>query len=148
MQKRLILLTFFVTVFIAIGATGTTAQTRDELKQKYGAPDAKGHYVVRPGIGLSVKYDRNQNLSHSQMIIEPLDSNTLKAMPSDMAREILDELIPVGKRIKKEHGADFFLLLGCRTDEITEFEQFMIGILKRCKEQGGGIYSINISVEN
>jgi hypothetical protein len=151
MKKHLILsvlLTLFASMIVVIG----TAQTRDEFKQKYGSPDAKGRYIVRPNIGLSVEYKEDQN--PSEMVIKPLDSDTAnttnsqkkssrKVMSSDEAKEVLNELVPVAKRGEKGMVLNF--LHGCTTSDRTEFEQVTINIVKRCKRQGGGTYSISIS---
>ncbi len=148
MKKRLTLLvslTSFIFLIIIIGI----AQTRDEFKQKYGSPDSKGHYVVRPGIGLLVKY--NQSRNPYEMTIEPINSNTTavstsenkgsgKVMPSDMAEEVLDEILPVAKRGKKIGVSD--ISFGCNSVYREDYEQVTINIAKRCK--GGGTYSINI----
>ncbi len=145
MRKFLILL-IFVTLFTFITTSSGTAQTRDELQRKYGTPDAKGRYVVRPDIGLSVKYDQNQNLA--QMTIEPLNSNSknasnpVKVMLSDLAQEVLDEFVPTATRGKKITSGNFEF--SCHSVDYIEYEQVTINIPKRCSAQGGGIYSINI----
>ena len=71
MKKRLIFLIWLVVFLFSIFAIAK-AQTRDELRQKYGGPDANGHYIVRPGIGLSVKYKYKQSLNPSEMRIEAI----------------------------------------------------------------------------
>jgi hypothetical protein len=150
MKKRsvlLVLLTLSAFMIVVIGK----AQTRDEFKQKYGSPDAKGRYIVRPNIGLSIEYKQGQN--PSEMIIKPFDlddtniSNTdkesyNKVMPSAEAEEVLDELVPVAKRGKK--GFVGKILRGCTSVNHTEYEQVTINIVKRCERRGGGIKSIEI----
>lgn len=150
MKKRLILLillTLFTFIIVVIGM----AQTRDEFKQKYGSPDAKGRYIVRPNIGLSIEYKQGQN--PSEMVIKPLDSDTAnasnsekkssrKVMASSEAEEVLDELVPVAKRGKKGFVANF--LKGCTSINHTEYEQVTINIVKRCERQGAGTYSITV----
>jgi hypothetical protein len=148
-EKHLILLissVSFVSLIIIFGM----AQTRDEFRQKYGAPGAKGHYVVRPGIGLSVKYKQPQK--PSEMLIEPLDSvtadvsnienNSNKVIPSDVAEELLDELVPTAKRGKK--GKTMNAEFACTTVDYIDYEQVKINIVKRCEQQGAGTYSISI----
>jgi len=150
MKKRLILsisLTLFALVIVVIGM----AQTRDEFKQKYGSPDAKGRYIVRPDVGLSVEYKEDRNLS--EMVIKPLDSETTnlsnpekksskKVMPSDEAEEVLNEVVPVEKRGNKGFVGNF--LHGCISNNYTEYEQVTIDVVKRCEKQGGGTHSISI----
>lgn len=127
------------------------AQTRNEFKQKYGSPDSNGRYVVRPNIGLLIKYKQSQN--PSEMVIEPLASDTAngsnpekessnKIMPSDEAEEVLNELVPVAKRGKKVEVAHFSF--GCASLYHTDYEQVTINIAKRCEAQGGGTYSITV----
>lgn len=150
MKKYLILLislSLFVFVIVIIGV----AQTRDEFKQRYGSPDSKGHYIVRPNIGLLVKYEKSR--SPSEMVIEPLDSNTTsvlsvekensnKVMPSDIAEGVFDELVPIAKRGKK--GNTGIAEFGCTSSEYTEYEQVTTNIIKRCEQQGKGTYSITV----
>jgi microcystin-dependent protein len=150
MKKHLILLVSlisFLSIFVLLGL----AQTRDEFKQKYGLPDDKGRYVVRPDIGLSIEYKQGQN--PSEMVIKPLDSdaanasnsekeNSRKVMLSDEAEEVLDELVPVAKR--GERGFVAKLLSGCISADRTEYEQVTIDIVKRCERRGGGTYSISV----
>lgn len=150
MKKRLILLVLLTLSAFMILVIGM-AQTRDEFKQKYGSPDAKGRYIVRPNIGLLIEYKQGQN--PSEMVIKPLDSDTTnasnsekkssrKVMPSDEAEEVLNELVPVAKRGEKGFVGKF--LHGCVSGDITEYEQVTIDIVKRCEQRGGGTYSITI----
>jgi len=150
MKKRLILLvslTLFAFMIVVIGM----AQTRDEFKQKYGPPDAKGRYIVRPNIGLSIEYEQGQN--PSEMVIKPLDSDTAnvsnsekessnKVMPSDEAEEVLNELVPVEKRGRNRNTGNSEF--GCTSIDYTEYEQVIINTVKRCEQQGAGIYSISV----
>jgi len=123
------------------------AQTRDKLKQKYGSPDTKGRYIVRPDIGLSVKYKQDENPSEISIIPLNLDTeDTSKSsdevMPSDEAEEVLDELVPVVERGAMGFAATFSA--GCPFSNYTEYERLTILITKRCERRGGGTYSINV----
>lgn len=150
MKKRLILLVLLTLSAFMIVVIGM-AQTRHEFKQKYGSPDAKGRYIVRPNIGLSIEYKQGQN--PSEIVIKPLDSDTTdisnsekessrKVMPSDEAKEVLDELVPVAKRGEKGLVAN--ISHGCTSGDHTEYEQVTIDIVKRCERRGGGTYSISV----
>lgn len=150
MKKRLILLVLLTLSAFMIVVIGM-AQTRDEFKQKYGAPDVKGRYIVRPDIGLSIEYKQGQ--SPFEMVIKPHDSDTKdtsepdkenspKVMPSDEAEEVLDELVPVSKRGEKISAAN--TSHGCPFSNYTEYERLTILITKRCERRGGGTYSINV----
>ena len=129
-------------VFFAVVMIGM-AQTRDEFKHKYGPPDAKGRYLVRPDIGFEVKYKQNRTLS--EMTIKPLSSEndgSKKVMSSKLAEESLDELVPEKRRGEKtkEGVAEF----GCTSVNYTEYELVKINTTKRCSAQGDGTYSINV----
>ena len=146
MKKRLILLVLLTLSAFLIVVIGM-AQTKDEFRQKYGAPDAKGRYTVRPDIGLSVKYKQDQN--PSEMNIMPLEvdieddsKSSDEVMPSDVAEEVLEELVPVTKRGEKVSAAT--ILNGCPFSNYTEYERLSIMIGKRCERRGGGTYSITI----
>ncbi len=150
MKKSLVLLitlTLFAFMIVVIGKT----QTRDEFRQKYGSPDAKGLYVVRYNIGLLVKYKQSQK--PFEIVIKPLDLDTAnisnpekesssKVMPSTEAEEVFNELVPIAKRGKegKTMNAEF----GCTSVDYTDYEQITTKIVKRCKQQGGGTYSIAV----
>lgn len=146
MKKRLIFSVLFVLFTFIIAIIGI-AQTRDELKQKYGSPDAKGRYIVRPGIGLSVKYKQNQNPSEINILplaldIEDTSKSSDEVMPSDKAVEVLDELVPVSKRGAKVTAVTYSS--GCPITISTEYERVIISINNRCQRRGGGTYSISI----
>ncbi len=137
MIKHITLL-IFLTSFVFITVITGTAQTPDELKQKYGSPDVEGIYTVRPNIGLSVIYKDNRNIS--EMIIKSFGS--AKLMDSDEAEKVLDEVFPDVKRGKKiSVGIAEF---GCTSVNFTEYESVIISIVKRCKAQGEGTYAISI----
>lgn len=137
-MKKYITLLIFLTSLVFITVITGTAQTPDELKQKYGSPDSEGIYTVRPNIGLLVKYKDNRNIS--EMLIKPFDSYSL--MNSDEADKVLDEVFPVAKRGKKVNVGD--LVAGCLIDTTTLYKLFSISIAKRCETQGGGTYSISV----
>ena len=50
--RQLILAALATLVFFGTN----TAQTANEMRQKYGSPDDKGHYLVRPEIGMSASF--------------------------------------------------------------------------------------------
>ncbi len=150
-MKKLLILLISLALFVFMNAAVGAAQTRDELRQKYSLPDSKGYYTAKPNIRLLVQYNQNQSIS--EMIIEPIDSNTEstssaekkssnKVMPADKAEEVFDELVPVAKRGKK--GNTGIAEFGCTSSEYSEYEQITTNIVKRCEQQGGGIYSITI----
>jgi hypothetical protein len=116
-------------------------QTTDEFGQKY-KPHESGGYIVRPGIVMKVEATASGNACEA--IIKPLASTVSKepyspVMPPETAKEVLDEIIPEIKRGK-------FIMRGnanggCAGWDIIGYEKATIGIVTRCKEQGGGVYS-------
>lgn len=154
MKNRVILLFLFVFTAILIVVSQTHYnqisghQTNNELKQKYGSPDAKGQYIVRPEIGVTAKFKEDGR--PIEMFIKPLDSSeaemsdnsSFKVMLSDVVDEVLNELVPVAKRGKQ--GGTTNAEFGCTSTDYTEYEQVTINTVKRCEQQGGGTYSIGI----
>jgi len=149
---RTITLSFIIFFSCLVGA----GQTPDEFKQRYGAPDDKGHYFARTGIVLSLIYSKDQKLSN--IIIEPGDlhitnspdlerDSSAKAMPSDIAHQVVDEIVPMEKRGKPE-SFSAVIESGCITIAPVDYEFVTIGFVKRCREQGGGTFKIDIKLKN
>jgi hypothetical protein len=63
-------------------------------------------------------------------------------MPSDTAKEVVDEIIPETKRGKII--AHFHMNGGCSGMGISGYEKATIILGTRCKEAGGGVYSARI----
>jgi hypothetical protein len=148
MKKQIV---FLVSLTSAVFVIAMLAQTRDEFKTKYGAPDDQGRYIVQPGIGLSVKYTSGHRLF--EILIEPIDANkektsnpesdsSPKVIPSDVAENILNEVLPPEKRGKKGSAAN--AEFGCMSVDYEEYELVVISTSKRCDQQGGGTLLIRI----
>ena len=74
-----------------------SAQTANEMRQKYGAPDDKGHYLVRPEIGMSVSFAKDGQAC--KVLIRPLphmgrDESFSEGLDSEMVSQIIDEIVP------------------------------------------------------
>ena len=119
-------------------------QTADEFGQKY-KPHESGGYIVRPGIVMNVKATASGDACVAE--IKPLASAVSNApnppvMPSEIAKEVLDEIIPETKRGKltgSVHTSG-----GCTSLELSGYEKATIVFVTRCKEGGGGTYSARI----
>ncbi len=63
-------------------------------------------------------------------------------MKAELAKEILDEVVPVSRRgrYKGTGNAEF----GCTSVVHMEYENAIISITNRCDEQGGGTYSLQV----
>ena len=114
-----------------------TPQTSQELRQRYGNPDAE-RYVVRPGIVMTVAFAKDGQ--PCELIIEPLHSlvsndTSLKLMPSDKVTEILDEVLPLTQRGKLLRDISF--TGGCNLIRTADYETVTITRTIRCTPDGG-----------
>ncbi len=145
MKSRRVLLLVFT---LMVGTVGLS-QTSGALRQKYGPPDHSGRYVVRPGIGMTVRVD-GAGVTRD-IAISPIESaasstrrssKTAPTMKADLAKAILDEVVPVSRRgrYKGTGNAEF----GCTSVVHMEYENAIISITNRCDEQGGGTYSVRV----
>jgi len=135
--------------YISVVLVAVLAQSPSALRERYGAADDKGRYIVRPGIGLAVKYDTVGN--PTEMVVKLLDDGITprstkperrNVMRRDIALEILDEIAPVSKRGKQT--AAFLEERGCYSLRTTEYERVTTNVANRCEQQGGGTYSIQV----
>jgi len=129
-----LLLTFFVPV--------VSAQKGDDLRQKYGAPDEKGRYHVRPNIGMKV--ETSEDGRPSRAIIQRLDIDDFprwdnpKLMPTEEAQAVIAEVVPVSKRGKLRGTGRF--AFSCIGSQVWHYDQVTITVDTRCEAQGGGTY--------
>ena len=126
----------------------TSAQKRDELRERYGAPDDHQRYTVRPDIGMTVELGEDGQAA--RMVIKPLNpddpSNSHdhgSVMPSETANDIVKEVSPVATRGLRKHHAGF--ASGCTSGQIEEYEHIEINTVTRCEQQGGGVYSVTLT---
>jgi hypothetical protein len=114
-----------------------TPQTSQELRQRYGNPDAE-RYVVRPGIVMTVAFAKDGQ--PCEMVIEPWHSvvpndTSPKLMPSDKVTEIIDEVLPLTQRGKLLRDISF--TGGCNLIRTADYETVTITRTIRCKPDGG-----------
>src|SRR5262249_30581495 len=129
---------------IALLFLPSVKQTTDEFSQKY-KPHESGGYIVRPGIVMNVKATASGDACEAE--IKPLASTASKdlypaVIPSETAKEVVDEIIPETTRGKII--ARFQFNGGCSGMEINGYEKASIVLRTRCKEGGGGVYSARI----
>ena len=138
MKHQVVLLTCLALVAFVLAVM---AQTQNELRNKYGPPDARGRYSARPGVAVSAKY-KGQKLA--QLRIEPSElgdaNNSARVMASDVAETVLDELVPKDKRGKM--GSKSVAEFGCNSVEYLDYRNLKLTTSRRCYEGGGGTYSI------
>ncbi len=95
-----------ILLILLMTALPVSAQTRDELRQKYESLSV-GSYLIRPGIDMSVTFaDSSLWKDYAcQAIIKPERTTTSSAdgsevMSSDSVAQIIDEVAPVARRGK------------------------------------------------
>jgi len=129
---------------IALLFLPSVKQTTDEFSQKY-KPHESGGYIVRPGIVMNVKATASGGACEAE--IKSLASTASKdhypaVMPSETAKEVVDEIIPETKRGKLTGSVQ--TSGGCTRWELSGYEKATIDFVTRCKEGGGGTYSARI----
>jgi hypothetical protein len=129
---------------IALLFLPSAKQTTDEFAKKYKRHESGG-YIVRPGIAMNVKAAASGDACEAE--IKPLASTASKdlypaVMPSETAKEIVDEIIPETTRGKIIAQLNFNG--GCAGMDITGYEKATIALVTRRKEGGGDVYSARI----
>jgi hypothetical protein len=102
-----------ILLILLLFCTAAGAQTKDELRRKYGEPFSE-IFLVRSGVTVTATYEPNAHIK--ELLIAPqLPSELIKSKPAtlsyDTLREIIDELIP-----RKERGENLmssFLNITC-----------------------------------
>jgi len=92
--------------------TTVIAQSRDDLKKKYGQPVAET-YLIRPGIIVTASYDSTGQVT--ELLIAPQLTDLIKSksrgLSHETLKEVIDELIPTLERGRGLFGG--FLNIGC-----------------------------------
>lgn len=104
--RQLILAALATLVFFGTNA----AQTAKEMRQKYGSPDDKGHYLVRPEIGMSVSFGKDGQAC--KVLIKSLphmgrEESFSEGLDSEMVSQIIDELVPISVRGRRGREISF-----------------------------------------
>jgi hypothetical protein len=100
-------------LIILLACTAVAAQTKDDLRKKYGEPVSET-FVVRPGIIVTATYAPTGQVK--ELFIAPQPSSApIKSKPSalnyDTLREVIDDLVPRKERGKYVGGS--FLNITC-----------------------------------
>src|SRR6266478_1918427 len=85
-----------ILLILLLFCTAVGAQTKDELRKKYGEPFSET-FVVRSGVTVTATYEPNEQVK--ELLIAPQPSSELiKSKPAalsyDTLKGIIDELIP------------------------------------------------------
>src|SRR5437588_7530952 len=92
--------------------TAVVAQSRDDLKKRYGAPVAET-FLVRAGIIVTASYNSNGQID--ELLIAPQITGLIKSrskiLSYDTLKDVLNELAPISERGKP--GISSFLNLAC-----------------------------------
>lgn len=123
------------------------AQTPDDLRQRYGAPDRRGRYAVRPNVAASVA--RQSDGRVSRILIEPRDSGTSakgpgRQIPERAAAEVIDELSPAAERGALLNSLNFSA--GCTSIRADDYEQVRISRVFTC-DSAGTVKSAEITIK-
>jgi hypothetical protein len=93
-------------------STGIAAQSRNDLKNKYGEPISET-FLLRPGIAVTASHDSSGQIT--ELVIAPLVTDLIKSKGNGLSRDVLknliDELVPVSVRGIPQIGG--FLNLAC-----------------------------------
>src|SRR5437660_6910833 len=98
---------FAIVMFASMLIPAVFAQTQSKLRTRYGPPDSKGRYTVRPGVGLEAIFALDGQ--SASMTVKPFRSSDGASSKSQKpavintvtASEILDEVVPVSERGKQ-----------------------------------------------
>ena len=95
-------------MFSVVGA----AQSRDDLKKKYGNPISET-FLVRPGIAVTASHNETGKIT--ELMISPLVTALIKSKGNGLTRDVLenliDELVPPSERGTPQIGG--FLNVAC-----------------------------------
>jgi hypothetical protein len=101
-----------VLVIILLACTAVYAQSRDDLRKKYGEPTAET-FLIRPGIIVTASYESTGNVS--ELVISPQLTGIIKTKAKGLVFEtvntLVEELVPMSQRGKP--GFAGFLNIGC-----------------------------------
>ena len=113
------------------------AQTSGELRQKYGNPDDKGRYVVRPGVMMSVTAASNGKVSDVWIEAQSapqLDDPAEKGIPQKILAGLINEFAPISRRGRYIRSLTFSG--GCTSIAGTEYEHVTVQQTSLCAAGG------------
>lgn len=123
-----------VSAFLLVLAISARPQTPAELTRKYGPPDDKGHYTVRPGVSMTVSSKDGKRVS--EMVI---DSSVDSKVPAEAVHNVLDEVIDelVPKSLRGRRISDMTFWSSCNSMRHTEYDSVEIGETTNCELASG-----------
>ena len=99
-------------VILLIICTAVVAQSRDDLKKKYGQPVAET-FLIRPGMIVTASYNSTGQVT--ELLIAPQLTDLIKSksrgLRQETLKEVIDELIPLSERGRGVFGG--FMNIGC-----------------------------------
>jgi hypothetical protein len=119
-----------VLIILLVMCAAVVAQSRDNLKKKYGEAIAET-YLIRPGILVTASYDSSDQIS--ELVIAPQLAELIKSQSRGLDRktlnEVINELVPTSERGRGLYCG--FFNIGCmpRNDcygSYMEYERLMI----------------------
>jgi hypothetical protein len=104
--------TMKILLIVILGCFSVCAQTKDELRKKFGTPIAET-FIVRPGIVVTASY--NQSGQIRELLIAPEMTDLVKSKNKTISREVLGEIIDelVQAKERGKPGFSGFLNLAC-----------------------------------
>lgn len=127
---------------LIFGLAPALAQTGGEMRQKYGNPDDKGRYMVRPGVMLSMQTSPSGEISdiriEPQSVPQPNDPAE-KGIPQKVLTGLIDEFAPPSRRGHYIRSITFNG--GCTSIKGVEYAKVTIQQTSLCKASGGEVLS-------
>jgi hypothetical protein len=136
----------FVSVFITVSVE---AQSSDDLRSKYGAPFEA--FEIRPGIMMTVKFDENSQASEIRIERHAATDSKVyldTTIPSDLSKEIVDELVPVAERGAKGKFSGLMLIVGGSGTSLDDYENVSIIYHTSQSKECSGLIAIVIKWKN
>ena len=121
-----------VFLFLLLVTFSAVSQTTDELRKKYGLPDAE-FFVVRSGITVTARYAANGRAC--EILIEPKrplmpDKDHPATMSPETSTKIIDEIVPLSQR--GPFIRDITFTGGCSSLRVTDYGDVQITRMREC----------------
>jgi len=112
-------------------------QISNDFRQRYGPPDNKGGFTVRPNITAYVSYLSDGRVS--RILIEPhaleeREDSLVRNIGAELAVEIIDELSPIDRRGALVNSITFSA--GCTSISVDDYERVRISRVLTCTLKG------------
>lgn len=122
---------------ILLSAVPSVAQSAREFQQKYGLPDDKGNYMVRPGIAVKPSFAEDGQLC--KILIEPQSSSmsSVSAAPLmdlEVVAKIISEFAPEVRRTQRRPALT--MGTGCTSIEEYHYKQVVVYRTVVCRAEG------------